>query len=158
MSPSLKAKSEAIAIREEKDKASTNTNFFMLLDRGKNPVHQLGSGVGRDNPVAVVFEGQVLLERVLDTGVGALRSGDAGELVPGIGDARFHIERKHIEDGRAIGAGHGEEGSGAPVGGHLDLGQVGSGFSGGGAEANGDARNGEHGNEGSNKLFHNCIS
>ena len=106
MSPSLKAKSEAIALREEMDKASTNTNFFMLLDRGKNPVHQLGGGVGRDNPVAVVFEGQVLLERVLDTGVGALRSGDAGELVPGIGDAR----------------------------------------------------NGEHGNEGSNKLFHNCIS
>ena len=29
MSPSLKAKSEAIAIREERDKASTNTNFFI---------------------------------------------------------------------------------------------------------------------------------
>ena len=62
MSPSLKAKSEAIAPREEKDNNKTNTIFFMLLNRRKDPAYQFGCHVGRDNLIAVTLKSQILLE------------------------------------------------------------------------------------------------
>jgi hypothetical protein len=47
--------------------------------------------------------------------------------------------------------------SGAPIGRHLHVGKVGGSFSGGGAEADSNARDSKQSDNGSNNLFHNCI-